>query len=94
MRARLAELDAIAKLESKERMVGDVRVDEDADAMRLRLHFPGKPAPDVITRLKSSGFRWAPSERAWQRQLTNSARYAVNYALGASPPSADSATED
>ena len=93
MRLRLAELDAIAKLQDKERMVGDVRVVEDADAMRLRLHFPGKPAPDVIARLKGSGFRWAPSERAWQRQLTNSARYAINYVLGTPDPAPAQAQE-
>ena len=27
--------------------------------------------------LKSNGFKWAPSQGAWQRQLTNNARYAL-----------------
>ena len=30
-------------------------------------------APDQIEKLKSSGFRWAPSVGAWQRQLTDNA---------------------
>lgn len=39
---------------------------------RLQLLFNGKPSADVRTILKSNGFRWAPSEMAWQRFLTNS----------------------
>lgn len=32
--------------------------------------------------LKSNGFRWSPSQGAWQRQLTNNARYALkNYVV-------------
>jgi hypothetical protein len=30
----------------------------------------GKPDPETITQLKSRGFRWTPSQRAWQRKLT------------------------
>lgn len=66
---------------AKSSMVGDVKVEEDPEAQRLRLHFPGKPSADIIAKLKQHGFRWAPSERAWQRQLTSSARYAAAYVL-------------
>jgi hypothetical protein len=69
MRARLADLELARKIEYRERTVDDVRIVEDPDAMRIRLHFPGKPSPEVIAKLKQHGFRWAPSERAWQRQL-------------------------
>lgn len=37
---------------------------------RVQLVFDGKPAPDVIAKLKQQAFRWAPSLGAWQRQLT------------------------
>ena len=33
----------------------------------------GKPDADTRAELKSSGFRWAPSVGAWQRQLTDNA---------------------
>lgn len=77
MKRRLEDLERARRRESSERMVGDVRVVEDAEAVRIRLHFPGKPSPAVIARLKSQGFRWAPSEGAWQRQLNGAGRFAV-----------------
>ena len=46
-------------------------------ANRLQLIFPGKPAPAIIQALKAHGFRWAPSEKAWQRQLNNGAKWAA-----------------
>ena len=53
------------------------KIVENAEAMRLQLFFEGKPEPEVREVLKSNGFRWAPSQSAWQRQLTNNARYAL-----------------
>ena len=40
---------------------------------------------DAETRavMKSNGFRWAPSQGAWQRQLTGNARHAGRSALRA-----------
>lgn len=60
---------------------GDVRVTEDPDAARIRIHFPGKPERETIAKLKSGGFRWSPSEGAWQRHLNNAGRYAVSSVL-------------
>ena len=82
MRERLAELRRAQTMTPTERTVGDVRVVEDPEAMRIRLHFPGKPTPAVIATLKSNGFRWAPSERAWQRQLTPAGRMGADLVLG------------
>ena len=38
-----------------------------------QVFFDGKPDADTRAELKSSGFRWAPSVGAWQRQLTDNA---------------------
>ena len=54
---------------------GVVKLVENAEANRVQLIFPGKPSAEVRTKLKKSGFRWSPSEGAWQRQLNSSAVY-------------------
>lgn len=53
------------------------KVKENVEAMRIQLFFEGKPEPEVRDILKSNGFRWAPSVGAWQRQLNNNGKYAV-----------------
>lgn len=58
-----------------------VRVVENAEANRVQVFFPGKPDADVRAIMKGRGFRWAPSEGAWQRQLNNAGIYAAKAAL-------------
>lgn len=53
------------------------RVVENTEAMRLQIMFDDKPSAEVRTVLKSNGFRWAPSQNAWQRQLTENAKSAL-----------------
>lgn len=45
---------------------------------RLQLFFDEKPGDEQRQALKSGGFRWAPSQGAWQRQLTRNAIYAAD----------------
>lgn len=53
------------------------KVVENAEIMRLQLFFDGKPDAETRSVLKKHGFRWSPSNAAWQRQLTDNAKYAV-----------------
>lgn len=53
------------------------KVVENTDLMRLQLFFEDKPDQKVRNILKSNGFKWAPSQSAWQRQLTSNAKYAL-----------------
>ena len=39
----------------------------------MRLFFEGKPPAEVRQALKSEGWRWSPSARAWQRKNTGNA---------------------
>lgn len=43
------------------------------DMMRLQLFFEGVPSAEIRTILKSNGFKWAPSQKAWQRLLNDNA---------------------
>ena len=44
---------------------------------RLQLYFDEKPDEQRRTILKSNGFKWTPSQGAWQRQLTDNAIYSA-----------------
>ena len=75
---RLEELKKVKSQESTETETEFFKVVRNTEAMRLQIFFDGKPEPEVRDILKSNGFRWAPSNSCWQRQLTNSAEYALN----------------
>lgn len=47
------------------------------DMNRLQLYFDEKPDEQRRTILKSNGFKWAPSQGAWQRQLTDNTIYSA-----------------
>lgn len=44
---------------------------------RLQLFFDEKPNDSQRAQLKANGFKWAPSQNAWQRQLNDNAIYAA-----------------
>jgi hypothetical protein len=74
VKARIEELlEAAAAPATPPETYGDVRIEESDN--RVRIHFPGKPAEAVRSRLKADGFRWSPTEGAWQRMASNQAWY-------------------
>ena len=50
---------------------GEAKINEAEN--RLQLIFEEKPDADTRQALKSEGFKWAPSQGAWQRQLNQNA---------------------
>jgi hypothetical protein len=79
VRDRIAQLEALqaaaAVQETKETQIGEILIMENLLVNRLQIIFPGKPSEATRTALKHRGFRWSPSNSAWQRQISNGARY-------------------
>jgi hypothetical protein len=53
----------------------------------VRIAHNDKPSAGVRQELKTAGFRWAPSETAWRRKLSNQALYRAAQITGADLPS-------
>lgn len=51
--------------------------DANTEMNRLQLFFDQKPNESQRAQLKQGGFKWAPSQDAWQRQLTDNAIYSA-----------------
>jgi hypothetical protein len=73
-RDRIAELER-KPTETTEQAVGEVRIVANAEANRVQMFFHGKPADGIRAELKAHGFHWSPTEGAWQRHLSDSAKY-------------------
>ena len=52
------------------------------DENRIQVLFDEKPDNDTRTELRGAAFKWAPTQGAWQRQLTQNAENAARRILG------------
>ena len=69
---RAASLTAKAAAPTPEpETIGEVRIEESDN--RVRCYFPGKPSEATRKMLKGRGFRWSPTEGAWQRHASTGA---------------------
>ena len=76
-RDRLTQIQRVKDAGTSETEYNGFRVVENSELMRLQIIFNGKPEPEVRDILKSNGFKWAPSQSAWQCQLTSNAKYSL-----------------
>lgn len=67
---------------------GDFKVVENTEMMRIQIIFGEKPDDEIRTLLKGNGFKWAPSQGAWQRQLTSNGKYALRKVVKELKPTA------
>ena len=77
VKQRIEKLQILSTLETKKTIIGDVEIVRNIDENRTQIIFPSKPSKETIEKLKRSGFKWAPSQEAWQRHL---GAYAENLA--------------
>lgn len=56
---------------------GKWHVEYDTDEDRVKIIFDNIPDEKTREWLKKNGFRWSPRNKAWQRQITEAARHAV-----------------
>lgn len=75
---RLKSLKAAKDRGTSEQEYKTFKVVENTEAMRYQIIFEGKPDEEIRTLLKSNGFKWSPSQGAWQRQLTGNGKWALN----------------
>ena len=76
VQARIDELDKRAEQQNaptENTKFDGGEIVRNLEADRLQIFFDEKPDDELRAALKANGFRWAPSQGAWQRQLTDNA---------------------
>lgn len=73
---RIKDLQAVKDRGTSETEYKTFRAVENTEIMRYQILFDGKPEAEIRAILKSNGFKWAPSQEAWQRQITANGKYA------------------
>ena len=58
---------------------GKVVMNYEAD--RIQIKHDSRPNQEVITLMKRNGFKWSPTNQAWQRQITGNAIYVTKNLL-------------
>ena len=77
VKQRIEHLLKLSNMETSEETIGDITLVKNVEENRVQIIFPSKPSKETIEKLKRSGFKWAPSQEAWQRHL---GAYAENLA--------------
>lgn len=80
---RINSLKAVKEKGTQETECKFFKIVRNTEMMRLQLIFEGKPEPEVREVLKSNGFKWAPSQSAWQRHLNSNSEYSLKMVMEA-----------
>lgn len=82
--ARIQELADKDGKEDFERRIDeqDLTIEVSYTDNRIRLVYDDKPDKELIAKLKHHGFKWSPSNSAWQRMITRDSFWAVERVTG------------
>ena len=83
IKQRIIKLEAQRSHTTKTTIVKGVKIVDNVEANRLQLIFEGKPDAETRTKLKRAGFKWSPTNGAWQRFRSNQANYQANKIVNA-----------
>lgn len=75
LKQRVESVKKRQSIQPSSETINGVIIEQNPDAMRTQITFRGKPPQSIIDMLKSSGFKWSPSEGKWQRLIGNGALY-------------------
>lgn len=92
MKERIAQLQREKErgAQAEPQTIADgVRVFENVALMRIQILFDDKPGAETRDILKGEGFRWSPSQSAWQRDLNENGRRAARRAMKKIAPDAE-----
>ncbi len=64
---RISHIEKQKSQDSAETIVNGIKIIDNVEANRVQIIFDGKPSQEIRNALKSRGFKWAPSNIAWQR---------------------------
>lgn len=81
IKERIATLEKNQTKGTDEILIEGGKIVHNGEAQRLQIFFDGIPSKEVREALKARAFKWAPTAKAWQRTLTENAKYAVNQYL-------------
>lgn len=82
MKERLARLEGNEAKATSEVVFEGGKIVDNAEADRVQIVYDDKPDADTIGKLKREGWRWSPSNMAWQRMRTNASMWSARRLAG------------
>lgn len=81
LKKRVEDITAVRAMPDVNEKIGDAEIITDKELNRVQIFFPGKPSEAIRSDLKSYGFKWAPSQGAWQNFLNERSLYSARFVL-------------
>lgn len=94
LKKRIEALHMVDQMEHVEIDFDGGQIVTNEEVNRVQILFDEKPDDATRSKLKNYGFRWSPTEHAWQTQRTPQALRRACYILGIDPPKPATAADE